>query len=196
MFSSTSCGLGLSTWYLAGLVWILTEGDPETRIQVQELCLGGAPRELRRGSKTGKTKKLIIDPFSNRLPLWENWSLICWGILGESSVQSLSGVWLFETPWTAACQASLSITNSQSLPKLMSIQSVMPSNHLILCHPLLLLPSIFPSIQVFSSESVLCIRWPKYWSFSFSISPSNDEKKSLFMWKIQCLGGTNMRSWE
>ena len=111
-----------------------------------------------------------------------------------SSVQLLSCVGLLETPWTAAHQASLSITNSQSLPKLMSIQSVMPSNHLILCHPLLRLPSIFPSIQVFSNESVLCIRWPKYWSFSFSISPSNDEKKSLFMWKIQCLGGTNMRS--
>ena len=78
------------------------------------------------------------------------------------------------TPWTAACQASLSITNSQSLLKLMSIKSVMPSNHLILCHPLLLLPSIFPSIRVFSSESVLRIRWPEYWSFSFSISPSNE----------------------
>ena len=80
------------------------------------------------------------------------------------------------TPWTAACHASWSVTNSQSLLKLMSIESVMPSNHLILCHPLLLLPSIFPSIRVFSSESVLCIRWPKYWSFSFSIriSPSNE----------------------
>ena len=78
------------------------------------------------------------------------------------------------TPWTAACQASLSITNSRSLLKLMCIASVMPSNHLILCHPLLLLPSIFPSIRVFSNESVLCIRWPKYWSFSFSISHSNE----------------------
>jgi len=78
------------------------------------------------------------------------------------------------TLWTAACQASLSFTISQSLLKLMSIESVMPSNHLILCHLLLLLPSIFPSIRVFSSESSLCIRWPKYWSFSFSISPSNE----------------------
>ena len=78
------------------------------------------------------------------------------------------------TPWTAACQPSLSITNSQSLLKLMSIESVMPSNHLILCHSLLLLPSIFPSIRVFSYVSALCIRWPKYWSFSFSISPSNE----------------------
>ena len=90
-----------------------------------------------------------------------------------SSVQSLSRVQLFATPWTAAHQASLSITNSWSLLKLMSIESVMPSNNLILCHPLLLPPSIFPSIRVFSDESVLCIRWPKYWSFSLSISPSN-----------------------
>ena len=90
------------------------------------------------------------------------------------SVQSLNRVQLVVTPWTAAHQASLSITNSWSLPKLMSIESVMPSNHLILCHPLLLLPSIFPSIRVFFSKSVLCIRWPKYWSFSFSISPSNE----------------------
>ena len=81
---------------------------------------------------------------------------------------------LFAAPWTAAHQASLSITNSLSLLKLMSIESVIPSNHLILCHPLLLLPSIFPSIRVFSNESAFCIRWPKYWSFSFSISPSND----------------------
>ena len=93
---------------------------------------------------------------------------------GFSSVQSLSRVWLSATSRTAACQASLSITNSRSLLKLMSIELVMPSNHLILCGPLLLLPSIFPRIKVFSSESVLCIRWPKYWSFSFSISPSND----------------------
>ena len=91
-----------------------------------------------------------------------------------SLVQSLSHVWLFATPWIAACQASLSITNSRSLLKLMSIESVMPSNHLILCHPLLLLPPVPPSIRVFSNESVLHIRWPKYWSFSFSISPSNE----------------------
>ena len=90
-----------------------------------------------------------------------------------SSVQSLSRVRLFATPWTAACQASLSITNSRSLPKLMSIESVMPSGHLILCRPLLLLPTIPPSIRVFSNESTLCMRWPKYWNFSFSIIPSN-----------------------
>ena len=92
-----------------------------------------------------------------------------------SSLQLLSRVRLFATPWTAARKPSLSITTSQSLLKLMSIESVMPSNHLILCCPLLLLPSIFPSIRVFSSESVLHIRWPKYWSFSFSISPSNED---------------------
>ena len=91
-----------------------------------------------------------------------------------SSVQSLSHVQLFATPWTAALQASLSIANSQSSLKLMSIESVMPSNHLILCPPLLLLPSIFPSIRVFLNESSLPIRWPKYWSFSFKISPSNE----------------------
>ena len=91
-----------------------------------------------------------------------------------SSIQSFSRVQLFETPWTAACQAFLSISNSRSLPKLMSIESVMPSNHLIHCCPLLLLPSIFPSIRVFSNESVLQIRWPNYWSLSFSISPSNE----------------------
>ena len=93
-----------------------------------------------------------------------------------SSVQFslVSRVWLFATPWTAARQASLSITNSQSLVKLMSIESVMPSNHLILCHPLLLPPSIFPSIRVFSNESVLHLRWTNYWSFSFNISPSNE----------------------
>ena len=91
-----------------------------------------------------------------------------------SWVQSFSRVWLFATPRTAACQASLSITNSWSRPKHMSIELVMSSNHLILCCPLLFLPSIFPSIRVFSNESALCIRWPKYWSFSFNISPSNE----------------------
>ena len=91
-----------------------------------------------------------------------------------SSVQSLSHVQLFMTPWTEAHQASLTITDSQSLLKLMSIELVMSSNHLILCHPLILLPLIFPNIRVFSNESVLCIRWPKYWNFSFSINPYNE----------------------
>ena len=96
------------------------------------------------------------------------------GGLESSPVQSFSRVRLFVTPRTTACQASLSITNSWVLIKLMSTESVLPSNHLILCRPLLLPPSIFPSIRVFSNESALCIRWPKYWSFSFSISPSNE----------------------
>ena len=102
-----------------------------------------------------------------------------------SSVQSLSRVWLFATPWTAACQASLSITSSQSL-LLMSIESVMPSNYRIFYHPLLFLTSIFPSIRVFSNESVLHIRWPKYWSFRFSISPSN-EHPGLISFRIDWL---------
>ena len=109
-----------------------------------------------------KTKRTVIYPHPRA------------GSVQFSSVQSLSHVRLFETPWTAACQASLSITNSRSLLKLMSFESVMPSNHLILCCLLLLPPLIFSSIRVFSNESVLCIRWPKYWSFSFSISPSNE----------------------
>ena len=103
-----------------------------------------------------------------------------------SSVQSLSHVQLFATPWTVARQASLSITNSRSLFKLMSIELAMPSNHLILCCPLLLLPLIFPSIRVFSNESVLCMRCPKYWSFSFSISPSN-EYSGLISFRIDWL---------
>ena len=103
-----------------------------------------------------------------------------------NSIQLLDYVQLFATPWTAARQASLSITNSQSLLKHMSIESVMPSNHLILCRPLLLTPSIFPSIRVFSNESVLHIRGPKYWSFSFSISPSN-EYSGLISFRIDWL---------
>ena len=114
----------------------------------------------------------IIEPQVLRL---EHWKLVlAWFVNNTSSVQLLSRVWLFATSWTAVRQASLSFTNSQSLLRLMSIELVMPSNHLILCRPLLLPPSIFPSIRVFSNESVLHIRWPKYWSFSFNISPSNE----------------------
>ena len=104
-----------------------------------------------------------------------------------SSVQSLSCVWLFVSPWTASRQASLSITNSRSPPKLMSIELVVPSNHLILCCPLLLLPSILPSIRVFSNGSTLHIRWPKFWSFSFNISPSN-EHPGLISFRMDWLG--------
>ena len=112
-------------------------------------------------------------------------------IIFSESVQSPSHVQLFATPWTAACQGSLSITNSWSLPKLTPIELEMLSNHLILCCPLLLLPSIFPSIRVFSSESVLHIRWPKYWSFSFSISPSSEldqSKRGLISFRMDWLG--------
>ena len=103
---------------------------------------------------------------------WQSSSSEAWAN-GIFVVQSLSRVWFFVTPWAAAHQASLSFTISQSLPKPMSIESVMPSNHLIFCHPFLLLPSIFPSIRVFSNESALCTGWPNYWSFSFGISPFN-----------------------
>ena len=123
------------------------------------------------------------------LALVHSSSLLC-SIPLFSSAQSLSRVWLFATPWTAACQASLSITNSWSLLKLMSIELVMPSNHLILCCPLLLLPSIFPSIRVFSSESVLHIRWPKYWSFNFSTSPSNE----YLGHPLRCTGWISLQS--
>ena len=105
------------------------------------------------------------------LPIWMK---IFLHTVQFSSVQSLSCVWLLATPWIAACQASLSITNSRSSLKFTSIKSVMPPSHLILCRPLLLLPPIPPSIRVFSNESALCMRWPKYWSFSFSISPSKE----------------------
>ena len=104
----------------------------------------------------------------------------------SSSVQSLSHVWLFVTPWIAACQASLSITNPWSLLKLKPIESVMPSSHLILCRPLLLLPPVHPSIRVFSNESTLRMRWPKYWSSSFSISPSK-EHPGLISFRMHCL---------
>ena len=120
---------------------------------------------------------IIIKPHNN--------SIRCCTYSSFQSVQLLSCVQLFATPWTAALRASLSITNSWSLLKLMSIKLVMPSNHLILCHPLLLLLSVFPNIRVFSSESTLCIRWPNYWSISFSISPSR-EYSGLISFTTDC----------
>ena len=114
------------------------------------------------------------------------WINKIWYIHQFSSVQSLSLIWLFETPWVAARQAALCITNSQSLLNLMSIESVIPSNRLILCCPLLILPSIFPSVTVFSNVSGLCIRWPEYWSFSFSISSFN-EYSGLISFRIDWL---------
>ena len=123
-------------------------------------------------------ESLLATPF-----IWNVlWFLTNW----FSSVQLLSPIRFFATPQTAALQASLSITNSWNLLKHMSFESVVPSNHLILCHPLLLLPSVFPSISVFSNESALHIRWPKYWSFSFSIGPSN-EYSGLISFRIDCL---------
>ena len=107
---------------------------------------------------------------------YTGWSF--WTIVSVQFSHSV-GVRLFVTPWNTACQASLSITNSRSPPNLTSIESMKPSNHLILCRPLLLPPSVFPSIGVFSNESLLCIRWPKYWSFSFSISPSNEHSRLI-----------------
>ena len=131
-----------------------------------------------------KDKRLMEASWWERLTEGETGSCSDgWGHAQFSSVQSLSCVRLFARPWIAACQASLSITNSLSLLKLMSIESVMPSNHLILGHPLLHLPSVFLSIRVFSNELALRIRWPKYWSFSFSISPSN-EYPGLILFRV------------
>ena len=134
-------------------------------------------------SWAGSSGSLVGDESSKR-KTFELW--IVTEVLQVSSVQSLSHVWLFATPWTAAHQASLPITNSQNLLKLTSIESVMPSNHLILCYPLLLPSSIFPSIRVFSNEPAPRISWPKYWSFSFSISPSN-ECSGLISFRIDWL---------
>ena len=131
---------------------------------------------LNRLTKVLQQSSIRISTWTELFHLSSSWFLSlkhsCSILLSFNSVQSLSHVQLFVTPWTAACQASLSITNSRSLLKFMSIESVMPSNHLILCYPLLLLPSIFPNIRVFSNELALSITWPKYWSFSFNISPS------------------------
>ena len=135
------------------------------------------------GPKESDMTEYVLDGWMlNRTSILNHWLYSCFYVINTlqllayfSSVQLLSHVWLFVTPWTAAHQASLSITNSWSLLKLISIESVMPSNHLVLCCHLLLPPSIFPSIRVFSNESVLHIRWPKYWSFSFSIRPSNED---------------------
>ena len=147
------------------------------------------PRECTGHSKhplaTTQEKTLHMDITRWSIPK-SDWLYFCsqrWRTsIQFSSVLSLSCVWVFATPWAAACQASLSNTNSQNLPKLMSIESVMPSNHLILYRPLLL-PSIFPSIRVFSNESALRIRWPKYWSFSFNIRPSNEHPGLIYTFR-------------
>ena len=134
----------------------------------------GGVNDLEEVGMCGTCARSSMGPFPS-LHLWACSHQTSWKAgVQFSSVQSLSRVRLFATPWTAARQASLSITSSQSSPKPMSIESVMPSNHFILCRPLLLLPSLFPNIRVFSNESALCIRWPKYWTFSLNISPSNE----------------------
>ena len=134
----------------------------------------GGVNDLEEVGMCGTCARSSMGPFPS-LHLWACSHQTSWKAgVQFSLVQSLSRVRLFATPWTAARQASLSITNSQSSPKPMSIESVMPSNHFILCRPLLLLPSLFPNIRFFSNESALCIRWPKYWSFSLNISPSNE----------------------
>ena len=148
---------------------------------LSDVCLTNRLVKWASERKTTETKCQIIECLLSLSPI--QFIYICVFLWLDSSfpffqlfrsIQSLSHVWLFETPWTAAHQASLSITNSRSLPKLMSIESVMPSNHLICCHLHFLPPSIFPSIRVFSNESALCVRCPKCWSFSFNISPSNE----------------------
>ena len=150
--------------------------------------LSGLPFPFSRGSSRPRDR--------TRISCTGRWILYCHRspMSMFSSVQLLSRVRLFVTPWIAAHQAFLSITNSQSLPKLMSIESVMASSHLILCHPLPLLPPIPPSIRVFSNESTLRIRWPKYWSFSFSISPSN-EHPGLISFRMDWLDLLAVQCW-
>ena len=143
-----------------------------------QLFIGNYPLHINKGKDSPLKYVLFFHPSTYTVSQGYHTMVIQF-----SSVQLLSHVRLFVTPWTAARQASLSISNSRSPPKPMSIELVTPSNHLILCHPLLLLPSIFPSIWVFSNESVLCISWPEYWSFSFSISPSNEYSR-LISFKI------------
>ena len=153
------------------LIWEATTRSPQSN-RGGPLCTAtrGIPHKAKKTSTAPTSKSHFYAPTVSHLTKKLDSSIHN----SLSSVQSLSCVWLFATPWTAARQASLSITNSWSPPKPMSIESVMPPNHLILCRPLLLLPSILPSIWVFSNESALCIRWPKYWSFSFNISPSSE----------------------
>ena len=152
----------------------------EKENKVREQALGQSKQQAQQVQRPRAGEVLSPKCFKEAIPWLVSSQLtliIIWKPMPSivsQSVQLLSHVWLFVTPWTAAHQASLSFTNSQSLLKLMAIELVMPFNHLILCHLLLLLPSIFPSIRVFSNESVLCIRWPKYWSFSFCISPSSE----------------------
>ena len=171
-YSCLENSMDRGTWQATELWWSSTESDTTK-------CLHTHMRSLFSAKEHPTCQSTVSKNVGDTRP--------CGGYSVQfSSFQSLSRVWLFATPWTAAHQASLSITNSQSLFKLTSIESVMPSNHLILCHPLLLLPSIFPRTRVFTNELVLHIRWPKYWSFTFNISPSN-EYSGLISFKIEWL---------
>ena len=191
-----ACSVNLLSWSSALTTLTLSCSSGQEKEQGSDVP-GWTPGSAFRSSETlrqllnvSEFQFLNLSNSINKSLAWENnninnnTSLL--GCIQFSSVQSLSHVQLFASPWTAVRQASLSITNSQSLPKLMSIESVMPSNHLILYRSLLLLPSIFTSIRVFSNESVLPIRWPKYWSFSFSISPTN-EYSGLISFRMDCL---------
>ena len=158
------------TCFQIARVWLLYHQRPQllsNAFSIQPLCLDSS-NQLYFRPRSGKAEQASL--YSVQF----------------SSVQSLSRVWLFATPWIAACQASLSITNFRSSPRLASIESVMPSSHLILCRPLLLLPPIPPRIRVFSNESTLPMRWPKYWSFSFSIIPSK-EIPGLISFRMDCI---------
>ena len=156
--------------------------DKNTGVSGYSLSPGDLPNL---GIKLG-SPILQVDSLPSKPPGKPHIGLVIYIYIHITQFSSLSHVRLFATPWTAACQDSLSITNSHSLLRLMSIKSVMPPNHFILCHPLLLLPSIFPSIRVFSKDSVLHIRWPKYWIFSFSISLFN-EYSGLISFRMDCL---------
>ena len=157
---------------------LFLRADYECRFQVQVIYQRSTSRRNWLVQTYSGSKILGLQPFANHSPLAGN---LLWGMLENRDFSLVTQSEFFGTTRTAACQACLSITNSWSLFKLMSIELVMPSNHLILCHPLFLLPSIFPSIRVFFSESVLCIRWPKYWSFSFNINLSNEYSGQVFL---------------
>ena len=180
MWSSSSVPFSRHVW-LFGTPWTAAYQAPPSMGFSRWEYWSGLPLP-----SPGDKEQFLLKQLNRILAEKREWLDISWDTVQLSSVQSLSCVRLFGTPWTAVHQASLSI-NSQSPPKPMSIESVMPSNHLILCRPLLLLPSIFPSIRVFSNESALCIRWPKYWSFSFNISPTVNEHPGLISFRTDWL---------
>ena len=184
-FPSTLLGLRHIKWlfYIMCLRHMTFSLSPKLKIKQQTTWLKLSTRDYTTIMYPAWGQFILPENLLTNLDILE---FISWECVWFSSLQSLSPVWLFVTQWTAAQQACLSITNSQSLLKLMSIESVMPSNHLILCRALLLLPSIFPTIKVFSNELALHSSWPKYWRFSFSISPSNEYSELIsFVLEIQ-----------